>query len=236
MAGARYAAYIAPGFATSSLSAALNTAIGIGRSGDVDSCFGAGDAFVSPIWLGWPLEHWDFGLGYGFYAPFGRYNVETAELPVVGPVTVEAEDNLGLGFWTHQFQGAAAWYPWENRGTAVVGALTYEMNGKKEDFDITPGSHLTLNWGVSQYLPITKDQKLLMEVGLTGYDQRKLTEDTGSNARNGDVLDEVHAFGGQLGLTYTPWNLAVNLRYDHEYASVARFQGQVLVFSIVLKL
>ena len=110
------------------------------------------------------------------------------------------------------------------------------MNGKKEDFDITPGSHLTLNWGVSQYLPITKDQKLLMEVGLTGYDQWKLTEDTGNDARNGDVLDEVHAVGRQLGLTYTPWNLAVTLRYDHEYASVARFQGQVLVFSIVLKL
>ena len=59
------------------------------------------------------------------------------------PVTVEAEGNLGLGFWTHQLRGAAAWYPWENRGTAVVGALTHEMNGKKEDFDITPGSHTT---------------------------------------------------------------------------------------------
>lgn len=234
--GARYAAYVAPGFATSSLSAALNTAVGAGRSGNVDSSFGVGDIFVSPIWLGWPLEHWDLALGYGFYAPVGRYEVETVALPVVGPVTVEAEDNLGLGFWTHQLQGAVAWYPWTHRATAVVGALTYELNGPKEGFDIDPGSHLTLNWGASQYLPLRKDQKLLAEVGLTGYSQWKVSEDTGGDARNGDVLDEVHAVGGQLGIVYVPWNLSVTLRYNHEYASQARFQGQVLSLGIVLKL
>jgi hypothetical protein len=148
---------------------------------------------------------------------------------------VEALDNIGLGFWTHQLQGAVAWYPWEHRGTALIAALTYEINHSKQDFDITPGSHLALNWGISQYLPLTCDKKLLLEIGPAGYSQWKLTDDTGSDARNGDVLDEVHAAGGQLGLIYTPWNAVLNLHYFYEYASEARFQGQVFNISVALK-
>ena len=67
-------------------------------------------------------------------------------------MTVEAADNIGYGFWTHQFQGAATWYPWADRRMAVVGALTYEIN-EKDDFDLTPGD-LSFNWGVS---PIPAD-------------------------------------------------------------------------------
>jgi hypothetical protein len=118
----------------------------------------------------------------------------------------------------------------------VVGALTYEIHGDKEDFDVNPGSHLTLNLGASQYLPLTKDQKLLAEVGLTGYSQWKVSEDTGGDARNGDVLDEVHAVGAQMGVVYVPWNFSVTLRYDQEFASEARFQGQVFSLGVVLKL
>jgi hypothetical protein len=36
-----------------------------------------GDMFVQPLWLGWNSKHWDFALGYGFYAPLGRYDTET---------------------------------------------------------------------------------------------------------------------------------------------------------------
>jgi hypothetical protein len=235
VAGARYAAYIAPSFATSSLGASLTAANGRGIGGDIDSRFGVGDLFVQPLWLGWPLDHWDFALGYGFYAPLGRYNVETIALPIIGPLKAEAPDNIGLGFWTHQIQGAVAWYPWTNRGTAVVTALTYEIHHEKQDFDITPGSHLTLNWGISQYLPLTKDKKLMLEFGPAGYSQWKVTDDSGSETSNGDVLDQVHAAGGQLGLTYVPWNAALNFHYLYEFESRARFQGQVCGLDLGVK-
>jgi hypothetical protein len=101
-------------------------------------------------------------LGYGFYAPVGQYNPEQVTLPVIGEITTEAADNIGLGFWTHQLQGAGAWYPWEDKRMAVAGALTYEIHGKKEDFDLTPGQNLTLNWGVSEYLPLSKEDSLLL--------------------------------------------------------------------------
>src|SRR6266516_3587459 len=172
-------------------------------------------------------------LRYGFYAPVEKYNTSTATLPVVGPVTVESSDNLGYGFWTHQFQGAVAWYPMTNKATAVVAALTYETNGKKEDFDLTPGDNLTLNWGISQFLPLKKDMSLLLEVGPAGYDTWQITHDSGSAATN--TLDQVHAVGGQLGLTYLPWVLSVNLHGFYDYLAEDRFQGGSFGITIAKK-
>ena len=79
-------------------------------------------------------------------------------LPGGATVTTAAADNIGLGFWTHQVQGAVTWYPWAHKATAVVTALTYEIHTDKEDFDLTPGQNLTWNWGISQFLPLRKDQ------------------------------------------------------------------------------
>jgi hypothetical protein len=234
IAGARYAAYIAPSFANSSIEAALTTAAGRGINASTSS-FGVGDLFVQPVWLGWSQTNWDFALGYGFYAPIGKYHTQTVTLPIVGAIQAESSDNIGLGFWTHQIQGAAAWYPWADKRMAVCGALTYEINGKKEDFDLTPGQNLTLNWGISQYLPLTKDQKLLLEVGPAGYDSWQITDDSGRDARNPGVHDQVHAVGGQLGLTYAPWVLAVNFHGFYEYAAEDRFQGASFGVNIIKK-
>lgn len=232
--GAKYGAYISPSFANSSVGASLSTQSGRGLDAET-SQFDVGDLFVQPLWLGWSRKHWDFALGYGFYAPVGRYNTETATLPVIGPITTEALDNIGLGFWTHQIQDAVSWYPWEHRATAVSAALTYEIHHEKEDFDLTPGQNLTLNWGISQFLPLKKDQALLLEVGPAGYSSWQITDDSGSAARNPTVHDEVHAVGGQLGLTYVPWNAGLNVHYFYEFAAEDRFQGQALVVSLAVK-
>jgi len=232
--GAKYGAYISPSFANSSVGASLATQSGSGRDAKT-SQFDVGDLFVQPLWLGWSRKHWDFALGYGFYAPVGRYNTETLTLPVIGPITTEAPDNIGLGFWTHQIQGAVAWYPWEHRATAVSAALTYEIHHKKEDFDLTPGQNLALNWGISQYLPLKKDQTLLLEVGPAGYSSWQVTDDSGSAARNPDVHDQVHAAGGQLGLTHVPWNAVLNFHAFYEFAAEDRFQGQAFGVTVVKK-
>jgi hypothetical protein len=232
--GAKYGAFLAPSFGNASVGAALTT--GTGRGVDAEtSQFALGDLFMQPLWLGWTLRHWDVALGYGFYAPVGKYDTSTVTLPRGATVTATAADNIGLGFWTHQVQGAVTWYPWAHKATAVLAALTYEIHGDKEDFDLTPGQNLTWNWGISQFLPLRKDQHLLLEVGLAGYSSWQLTDDSGSDARNPDVHDEVHAVGGQLGLTYVPWVASLNVRYFGEFAAQDRFQGQVFGFSVAKK-
>ncbi|MGH8554602.1 MAG: SphA family protein [Gammaproteobacteria bacterium] len=140
--GARYAAAIAPSFADGNLDASLSVARsgrffqgGFTRGLEADTGLGVGDLFVQPVMLGWSGKHYHVLAAYGFYAPTG-------------------EENIGLDFWTHQLQLAGTWYPFDNKGTAVMVASTYEIHHEKEDQDLTPGSRFTLNWGISQYLPL----------------------------------------------------------------------------------
>ena len=235
VAGARYAAYILPTFANSSIRAALSTATGAGINLEGGQ-FAAGDLFVQPLWLGWSAKHLDVAAGYGFYAPVGKYDVLTYDLPLAGEIKATAPDNIGLGFWTHQIQGSIALYPWENRAAAVTSAWTYEINGNQRHFDLTPGSYMTWNWGFSQYLPLTKDQSLVVEAGPSGYSQWQVSDSTGSDARNPMVHDHVHAAGLQAGFIYVPWNFALNFRYLNEFSAKSRLQGQSFGFNVAIKL
>jgi hypothetical protein len=231
LAAIKFGAYISPSFANSSLGAALSSVTGRALNGSASS-FGMGDLFVQPLWLGLTLTNWDFALGYGFYAPVGRYRTETITLGPIGPVKATAPDNIGLGFWTQQIQGAAYWYPQADQRLAVMAALTYEINGNQEGLDLTPGQYLTLNWGISKYFPLTSSENLMLEIGPAGYDSWQITDDTGSNARNPGVHDQVHGVGGQIGITYAPWNVTLDFLYFYEFYAVDRFQGQSLSINL----
>ena len=230
--GARCGMLVAPTFASASPEATLSRATGAGLGGS-GSSWGVGDLLVQPVWLDWSRKHWDFDLSYGFYAPVGKYGTDTATVPGAGPVKVESSDNIGYGFWTHQFQGAVAWYPMENKATAFTVASTYEINSEKEDFDLTPGNTLTLNWGISQYLPLKTDNSLLMEIGPAGYNSWQVTEDSGRDANSNK--DQIHGVGGQLGITSVPQSLVLNLHAFYEYEARDRFQGQSYGINIAKK-
>jgi len=220
--GIKYGALISPTFANFNMDAAASVAFSQGGHITAES-FGAGDLLVQPVWVGKTLTHWDFAFGYGFYAPVGKYDTDIVTIPGIGPVRTESSDNIGYGFWTNQLQGAAAWYPMNNKATAVVAALTYEKNTKKEDFDLVPGDNFTLNWGFSQYFPLKEDLSVLLDGGLAGYDTWQITNDSGGAASS--TRDQVHAIGGQVGLTYVPWGTSLTLHGFYEYASQSRFQG-----------
>jgi hypothetical protein len=233
--GARYGAYVAPSFANASVEAALSIGRRFGRDAE-NASFALGDLGVQPVWLGWGGKHWDVSAGYAFYAPVGKYDTDTrsvqlALLPLGFEVEIEDPDNIGYGFWTHQFQAAAAWYPFENKGTAVVGVATYEYHSEKENFDLQPGENLTLNWGISQYVPLTSDQHLLLEIGPAGWNGWQVHADSGSDAFDTE-RDRTHAAGGQLGVTYVPWFLAVNFHGFYEYETRSRFQGYSLGLNV----
>ena len=217
--GATYGCYIAPSFANAGLDANFNRALGSGGNIN-ESSFGVGDLFVQPLWLDWARAHWDLMVAYGFYAPIGKYNTTT-----VGPVTLESSGNLGLGYWTQQIQGGAAWYPWTNKATAVTGVLTYEYNSIQQNTGVRYGQILTLNWGISQYLPLNKSETLLLEVGPAGYDAFQISDNSGQRFGNPNDHSQVHAVGGQVGFTYVPWNLVLNFHGFYEYYAASRVQG-----------
>ena len=107
------------------------------------------------------------------------------------------------------------------------------MNGRKKDFDLTPGDNLTLNWGVSQFLPIRKDGSLLLEIGPTRYDSWQINDDTGSAAKT--TRDQVHAVGGPIGVTHVPWLLSVEVLGFYEYSAEDRFQGTSFSLNLAKK-
>lgn len=218
--GATYAAYASPSIVNTSIQAALSTTTNYGVSID-ESEWGFGDLYVRPVWLGWNNPHTAFSLAYGVYAPTGDY-------------TSGASDNTGLGFWTHEFQGGLTVYPWVHQGTAIMLTGTYEIHHDKEGADITPGNRFSLDYGISQYVPVNKAETLLLELGLSGYSQWQVADDSGADVVEIlKVKDEVHAAGGQLGLAYIPWNAAVTLRYLKEYNAKARFEGDLFTLMFV---
>lgn len=231
--GAKYAAAISPSFANASIQNAVYNSRGLGGAGS-EATFAPGDLFVEPVLLGWSEPHWDFTAGYGFYAPVGKYSTETLTFPT-GSLSVPASDNIGLGFWTQQFQGAVAWYPWTNRATAVTVAMTYEYNSPQEGTGVKYGQNLWLNWGISQYLPLKKDNSLLLELGPAGYYEWQISDTTGSLVQSPDARTQVGAIGGQIGLTYVPWNLILNFRGFYEYHAEERVQGSSFGINLVKK-
>ena len=221
----KYSAVIQPTVATASVGAALKTVHPEGF-GAQQSEVGMGDLFVEPLALGLTKSHWDFALAYGFYAPTGKYNIDSANLPVSGMVKIVAPDNIGLGYWTNQFQGGVAWYPWSDQRLAFVSALTYEINGNQKGFDLTPGQNLSFNWGVSQYLSLNKKKSLQLTIGITGYGSWQVSPDKGADATNTNEFDRVQAIGGQVGLNYQPFALSMSFHGFKQFNARNLFEGE----------
>ncbi len=234
--GGKFGAYVAPQFANSNVSASLETVTGRDVSSN-HSQFAAGDLYVQPLWMGWETSHWDTSVAYGVYAPTGKYNTQIVGLRLSGlTFTGIAPNNVGLGFWEHQFQSAVAWYPWQDKRTAVSLAETYEISQQQQGTGITPGSYFTLNWGISQYIPLRSDRKLLLEIGPAGYCEWQTSYDHGSGVDPTDnPLSKVFAAGFQTGLTYVPWHAFINFRFSSEFDAVSRFQGDTISGSIGIK-
>lgn len=216
--GAQYSPFIGVPIVNTSIQAALRTQTGFGRDID-ESNWGLGDLFIKPLWLGWNSKRFGVSAGYGFYAPTGNYDDG-------------AVDNTGLGFWTHEFQAGVTWYPWEHQGTAIMINGTYEIHTEKDDVDITPGDRFSIDYGISQYLPVNKEETLLLELGLSGYSQWQVDNDSGSAVTQAlNVKDKIHGFGGQIGLASIPWNASITLRYINEYDAKARFEGNLFTLT-----
>lgn len=211
-------------------------------SDPVTSQFGLGDLFVQPLWLGAKeSDKFTWAVSWGFYAPTGKYDTEPATHPVYGPIRVPSISNIGSGFWTNQFRGALLWTPKPYRpGDEARGwrgfplpslslAATYEINSEKDDLHVTPGQHLSLNWGIEEILPLGKTQ-WLVQFGPVGYHSWQVTSDEGRGREN-DLLDQVHAAGFQVSLIDYPCQSVVNFHYYNEYASESRFQGHVIGLS-----
>lgn len=176
---------------------------------------GFSDMLVIPVGLSWELEKTDLSFFYGFVAPTGSY--ETG-----------SDANVGLGFWTHQFQGFGYFYPAEGKSTALMLGLTYELNSTIKDADVTPGNRFSLEWGVSQYLT---DR---FELGIQGGHNWQISDDRGSDVYwDPTVYDRKSTLA--FGANYWPWKdrLSVALKYGFDFGARQRFKNNTWFLNIV---
>ncbi len=77
-------------------------------------------------------------------------------------------------------------------------------------------------------------EKWLAELGLAGIAQWQVTKDSGSDAVNKDVKDQIYGLGLELGLIYLPLGGQVSFRWMHEFQAEDRFEGDFLTLTIAL--
>jgi hypothetical protein len=208
--GGRYAFYAMPSISQASVSAGISAA---NRDIDFDdSNTGLGDTFVQPFWLGWSETSYELSLGLGLYIPTGEYDVDD-------------DDNIGLGFWTAQVQAAGYYFFDKAQATALMAALTYEVHDEKEDIDITPGDHATVELGFSQYL---SDR---FEVGVHAFRQWQTESDDGSDAIAASVKPVVNGYGLQIAYWTTP-QLNLSFKYIAESDAEARLEGDWVILNL----
>jgi hypothetical protein len=162
LGNARYMTILAPYYSTADFRVALGSLADSTLSID-GSTGGFGDLGFAPLFLTWSLaeDKFDITTGYMFTAPTGRY--ETG-----------ADDNIGLGYWSHTFQVFTYYYLLQ-KATALYLGNTYEAHGKLKDVDVKPAGQYTLEYGVSQYL----SERL--EVTVQGGHSWQVGEDSGTD-------------------------------------------------------
>ena len=176
--------------------------------------YGFGDMLVEPVMLDWRGKRYDMGLYYGFWAPTGAYSENRIA-------------NVGMGFWTQQFQAVGAYYFDDNRKTALIVTGTYNLNSKKYDLDVAPGQSMTFEYSLSHYLT---DR---VEIGVSGYDQWQIASDTGSAAKAKNVFYQIHGIGGQIGGWIIKDKLNITTKCIYEYYGVDRFKGLLATANVI---
>ncbi len=249
LGGARYIAAIAPNYFVA------DGKVVVQRSGAIrdtvpprvleGTLSGFGDLVVAPIVLSWafgrfkegpgdprdpmagmtdeeifaeyglpPRRRWNASVAYSFAAPTGRFELG-------------ADDNLGLGFWSHIFQGFGYFYPFDHQGLAFEAGLTFETNSKIKDTDVRPGNRLSLEYGVSAW------PTGWLELGVGGANNWQISDDTGD-----DVFwdPSVHDRKSMLNFTaaFIPWfpRLYIVTKYGFDYGARQRFDGHNLVLNL----
>lgn len=171
-----------------------------------DEQWGFGDLILQPLWLAWRGKKHDVGFSYAVTLPTGTYDKDNIA-------------NVGMGFCSQRLQTAAYFYPSESKSTVFMLTPTYEWNSKIIDENVQPGQTMTIEYGVGQYVHPR------VEIGLTGYNQWQVTDDSGSAATDKNAKDTISGVGGQI--TYWPIKEKCSLtaKVSKEYAGKDRFEG-----------
>ncbi len=156
-------------------------------SGDLGSAgqFGFGDIYLCPLLLSWHLKQFDFSAAYGVWVPSGNFDASTPLRAWTAPATAICRTCSPLG---------VVWHPDAEKTWSLSLLNRYEVSTEQDHTQITPGNAYSLEWGVSK--TVVKD----VDVGLVGYWQQEITEDSGPHAAQ--ALSHVVGVGPEISVMW----------------------------------
>lgn len=179
-----------------------------------DSDFALGDINLEPLVLEWRGPQWDFGVGYGLFAPTGDRDERRPAAP-------------GKDFWTHYPIVAGTWFLDQERTWSVSFLSRYEFHSKRQDVDITPGHDFSVEWGVGKNLGA-------LVVGVSGYAQWQVTRDKGADINyDAGVRDRVFGVGPEIQKFFPDYGFGVQLRHWREFGAEDRSEGSITTLTLV---
>jgi hypothetical protein len=189
------------------------------------------DFYFQPLNLGWHTPRADFTVGFGVYAPTGRY-------------TPGADDNVGLGMWGFEPFGGATLYFDEAQRWHFAATAFYATHSEKKDTDVRVGDVLTIEGGLGwSFLEGAAN------VGVAYIAQWKVTDDDLGSFDVDGLLEEAglppvaelpigkhRAFGVGPELTLpiatkTKLIAILNARYIFEFGARTALEGNTFVIS-----
>ena len=197
-----------------------------GPSLDVPGSFAFSDITFQPLWLGWHKPRADFTLGWSFFAPTGKYELN-------------GSDNSGLGMWSNDFQAGTTLHLDAEHAWTTSLLATYEIHSHKEDSDVKVGDILTLEGGTGKTFykkvegtPIPR----ITSVGLAYYGQFKVNADTGGGPLADRLLfgrkDRVLGVGVEGSVFLPKQKLLLGLRVIPELGARNRTSGWTFLLSL----
>ena len=207
------------GGARFSMSATLpvaNNSLTSDVQGPISGGEGFADSYYQPFILGWNQKEFAIRAVYGFLAPTGKFDVN-------------ANDNVGSGYWTHALSSGQTVYLTENKRTSFSAFQMYEFHTTQKSTQIQPGQTLNLDYSLMQSFPI---RIVTLQLGIVGYNQWQTTDKTGPTitSEQSNAHYKVNALGFASNLNL-PARISVGFKYFQEFSNRSTFQGHSIQVS-----
>jgi len=185
---------------------------------------GYANTWMQRLTLEWGWSRANSWVAYALTAPTGRYAPGVA-------------DNIGFGYWNNSIASGTTVYLMKNNGMTANLATDCEIQRQEQGAKGTTGTlgrSFTMEWGVTQVLPLDKRMTMLLEFGVAGYDEWLVGNNgaplpTGLPARGAPVYS-VHATGFQTNVIVPAKNVSFSLKYEPEYLAHAHARRRTILF------
>lgn len=191
----------------------FNIDIEIGALGVDDSEFGIGDICIEPLILGWHGPRYDASFGLGVWAPTGKYDETEPASP-------------GKDMWTWMITAGGTYYFDAQKTWSASLLARYEFHGEKKELEVTPGDDFHFEWGIG------KTVGKVWDIGLAGYCQWQVTDDSDSNIPGYGEKDSVYAAGPEISVFVPSGMFFLNLKSLWEFNAEDRSEGNFTTFTL----